>query len=63
MLTVGMSEARTNGLFDLVVTARITVNSKGMSPGSLKDRTERHTFRYNGKSYEKGKSAPWWLAI
>jgi hypothetical protein len=63
MLTVSMSEASTNGLFDLVVTAKITVNSMEASPRNLRDRTERHTLRYNGKFYEKGKSVPWWLDI
>lgn len=63
MLTVGMGETSTNGLFDLVVTAKITVNSMGASTQNLKDRTERHTLRYDGKFYKKGKSVPWWLAI
>jgi len=63
MLTLRMGETTTNGLFDLVVTAKITVNSMEASPRNLKDRTERHTLRYDGKSYKKGKSIPWWLEI
>ena len=63
MLTVSMGEANTNGLFDLVVTAKITVNSMDAPTRNLKDRIERHTLRYDGKFYRKGKSVPWWLAI
>lgn len=62
-LTVSMGETKTNGLFDLVVTATITVNSIDAPTRNLKDRTERHTLRYDGKSYQKGKSVPWWLEI
>jgi hypothetical protein len=63
MLTVSMGKTSTNGHFDLVVTAKITVNSMDASTRNLKDRTERHTLRYNGKFYKKGKSVPWWLEI
>lgn len=63
MLTVSMDRASTNGLFDLVITAKITVNAMDTPARNLKDRIERHTLRYNGKSYEKGNRVPWWLAI
>lgn len=63
MLTVSMGETSTNGFFDLVVTAKIIVNSMEVSTQNLKNRTERHTLRYDGKFYKKGKSVPWWLAI
>ncbi|NMF88270.1 hypothetical protein [Aromatoleum petrolei] len=62
-LTVGMANARTNGLFDLVITARITVNSMGAATGNLKDRIEQHSLHYDGRSYQKGKPVPWWPAI
>lgn len=63
MLTVSTGETSTNGLFDLVVTANITVNSIETPTGNLKDRTERHILRYDGKFYNKGESIPWWLEI
>lgn len=63
MLTVSMGKNSTNGFFDLVVTAKITVNSIEASTRNLKDRTERYTLRYDGKYYKKGKSVPWWLEI
>lgn len=63
MLTVSMGETSTNGYYDLVVTAKITVNSIEASTQNLKDRTEWHTLWYDGKFYKKGKSVPWWLAI
>ena len=62
-LTVDMDKASTNGLFDLVITARITVNSMGTATGKTKDRIEQHRLRYDGATYQKGKSVPWWLAI
>lgn len=62
-LTVGMDKASTNGFFDLVITAKVTVNSMGATTENLKDRIERHSLRYDGKSYQKEKSVPWWLAI
>ena len=52
---------RTNGLFDLIVTASIGVTSMNVSPGRLKNRAERHTLRYDGKVYTRGKAVPWWL--
>lgn len=63
ILTVSIGEASTNGLFDLVITAKITVNSMDAPTRDLKDRIEQHTLRYDGKFYQKGKSVPWWLAI
>lgn len=63
MLTVSIGEASTNGLFDLVITAQITVDSMDAPTRDLKDRIEQHTLRYDGKFYQKGRSVPWWLAI
>lgn len=62
-LTVSMANTSTNGFHDIVITAHIAVNAEGVSPGKHKDRVERHTFHYDGKTYQKGKNVPWWLAI
>ncbi len=62
VLTIRMGKTRTNGLFDLAVTAKITVNSRNdASTQNLKDRVEHHTLRYDGKFYRKGEPGPWWL--
>ena len=60
-LTVRVGTTRINGLFDLIVTASIGVSAMNVSPGRRKDRVERHTLRYDGKVYTRGKAAPWWL--
>jgi hypothetical protein len=60
-LTVRVGTTRTNGLFDLIVTASIGVAAENVSPGRRKDRVERHTLRYDGKVYTRGKAVPWWL--
>lgn len=63
-LAVGMARASTNGFHDLEVTAKISVSVEGdAAAGELKDRIERHTLHYDGKTYQKGKAVPWWLAI
>lgn len=64
VLTISMANTSTNGFYDLVVTAKITVNSEGMPTGNLKNRVEHYTLHYDGKRYKKGKTAvPWWLEI
>lgn len=63
MLTVSMANTSTNGFHDIVVTAKISVSAEGMATGNHKDRIERHTLHYDGTSYQKGQSVPWWLAI
>lgn len=63
-LTVGMAKSSTNGFQDLEITAKIEVNSIESPTGSLKNRIERHTLRYDGKYYKKERNlVPWWLAI
>lgn len=63
MLTVSMADTSTNGFHDIVVTAKITVNADGTPTGNHRDRIERHTLHYDGTTYQKGQSVPWWLAI
>lgn len=62
-LTIGIEKTNINGFYDLLATATITTHSNGAPIGNIKDRVERHLFRYNGKFYEKGKIVPWWLGI
>ena len=63
MLTVSMADTSMNGFHDIVVTAKITVNADGASTGNHRDRIERHTLHYDGITYQKAQSIPWWLAI
>lgn len=63
LLSVSMAKTGTNGLHDLIVSAKITVNAEGAPTGEHQDRVERHTLHYDGKAYQKGRSVPWWLAI
>ena len=63
MITVSMADKSTNGFHDIVVTANITVIAEGVPTGNHKDRIERHTLHYDGKTYQKGKTVPWWLEI
>lgn len=63
-LTISMGKTRSNGLFDLILTAKITVNSiNEASTRDLKNRIEHHTLRYDGKVYQKGDAPPWWLSF
>ena len=61
LLTIGTADTITNGFRDLVVNAKITVNSEGAPNGDHKDHIERHTLHYDGKTYKKGQSVSWWL--
>ncbi|MDO8988041.1 MAG: hypothetical protein Q7U91_00240 [Sideroxyarcus sp.] len=63
MLTVSMADTSTNGFHDIVVTAKITVTADGTPTGNHRDRIERHTLHYDGTTYQKGQTVPWWLAI
>jgi hypothetical protein len=62
-LTVAVAPAASNGLADLVVTARIQ-QVTGMVDPHAPARQERVTLRYDGSAYRLGKgTAPWWLTL
>ena len=62
-LTVAVAPAASNGLADLVVTARIQ-QVTGMVDPHAPARLERVTLRYDGSAYRLGKgTAPWWLTL
>lgn len=64
-ITIAIERSSTNGFYDLLAKAAITYSANegasGASLENLKDHTEQHVLRYNGKFYEKGKNSPWWL--
>jgi hypothetical protein len=60
-LTFSTSTSSNHGYYDLVLKARITVNTEGLGKANLKDRTEHAVLRYDGKFYQKEKVVPWWL--
>jgi len=60
-LTIGVADTSTNGLKDLLVTAKITTNSDDSQTTKPRNRIERHILHYDGSAYQKGKSFPWWL--
>ncbi|MDR2365705.1 MAG: hypothetical protein LBD68_07615 [Zoogloeaceae bacterium] len=61
VLAVGIENTRTNGFYDLRVTASISPGSNEEPTGSAKKRVERVILRYNGKHYEASGKSPWWL--
>lgn len=62
-LTISIGKGRSKGFQDLEITARIAVNASGPENAAQQDRRERHTLRYDGRAYQKGKDAPWWLGF
>lgn len=63
-LTISMKDTATKGYADLLVTAKIDGSGNGELADALakkNNRTERHTFQYDGKTYQRGKPAAWWV--
>lgn len=62
-LSLSMAQSSTNGLRDIVATAKIAVNSgEGMAKEfkNRKNRIEKRLMRFDGKTYKSTKEA-WWL--
>lgn len=59
-LTIHMADHTSNGWRDLLVKARITVETDGDTPVSYQGRIETHTFRYDGRRYRASPKHPWW---
>jgi hypothetical protein len=59
-LTVQVAKHTSHGWRDLLVKARIHVDTDGGTPVPQKDRTETHTFRYDGHRYRACPRHPWW---
>ena len=62
-ITLAVEDATTSGLHDMRATARIAVVSNGEPAPRIEKPVQHYIFRYDGKSYKKGKLAPWWLGI
>lgn len=61
-LSLGLAPTSSHGFADLTVTARITRESAA-DDAIGKPKIERTTLRYDGNTYQGGKTPPWWLSF
>lgn len=61
-LSLSISKTSTNGLADLVVTAKISEDGD-LIPGTSKSSVEHYTLRFDGHEYREPRPSPWWLTI
>ena len=60
-VSLSMKKTFTNGLADILVTAKILPDFNESNTENIKARTETYTLQFDGHKYVTGSKVPWWL--